>query len=140
MRIFATVAVAGLVLVASSCADAPTQTPTGPVDRAPSLKADPGASDARLLSNIPVEFPIQGGGTFIGRLTITHFDFDEATKSLLVTGELSGRAMSATHGIMKTADGRPAVIPAGKPVTITRVPATLSRTDQSILSLNSLCR
>lgn len=82
-----------------------------------------------LLAHMPVEFPIAGGGTFFGRLTITRFDIDPATRALTITGELSGRAMSATGGVMKTADGRPAVIPAGKPVAITNVPVVLRRGD-----------
>ena len=131
MRIYATVAVTGLLLVTNSCADAPTRPEVSTPERAPLMKKEPGVRDARLLSNMPVEFPIQGGGTFIGRLTITHFSFDETTRTLMIDGELSGRAMSASHGIMKTADGRPAVIPAGRPVTITNVPVTLSHTPES---------
>ncbi len=136
MRIYATVSIAALALIAGSCADAPTQPSPGAVSQgqSPSLERAPRSAQTDLLQKLPVTGPLMDDdgtvvGAFIGTLSITSLGFDVANRTYTVTGLLSGRAMKLDGGILKTSDGRPAVIPAGKPITITDIPVSLGGGD-----------
>lgn len=52
------------------------------------------------LKNIPVDGALASGGTFVGKLTILGFTFDDAG-ALLVTGVLDGTATSSTGAVTK---------------------------------------
>lgn len=132
MRIIATASltasVLALTLVAGSCADAPTQPERGALtpDRAPLTDRGPKGSGGNLLKNLPISEDVPGG-TFVGTVSIVRFDFDEATNSLTADVLVDGKAMKSHGGIMRTPEGRPAVIPPGKPVLVEHVPVTLTR-------------
>ncbi|MFL5580162.1 MAG: hypothetical protein ACJ8AO_07300 [Gemmatimonadaceae bacterium] len=52
------------------------------------VTSDKNAKNA--LKNIDVVGVVEEGGTFAGKLSITHFGYDEATNKLLVSGVLNG--------------------------------------------------
>ena len=43
-----------------------------------------------LLKNVDVSGTVEGGGTFVGRATITSFGYDQATNTLLASGVING--------------------------------------------------
>ena len=90
--------------VAASCADRSTA-PTvdaarvgTPSDASASSKIPPGLAKpgrAALLTDVPVTGALSDGGTFVGTFTAKRIDYDEATKSLVMTGILTGTATTA---------------------------------------------
>jgi hypothetical protein len=108
MRIYATVCVTVLALVAGSCSDAPTEPPRNVIapDQGPLMNRNghrkPGRADA--LANLPVTAVVtftkanNVTGAFTGAFTATHVDVvtDAAGKQQLkVTGVLTGVAKSS---------------------------------------------
>ena len=95
--------------VAASCADQSTA-PTAPdaarvaspSDASATSKVPPGlgkSGRATLLTNVPVTGALSDGGTFVGTFTAKHIDYDEATKSLVMTGVLTGTATTVAGQI-----------------------------------------
>lgn len=58
------------------------------------LGATAAPTKAKLLKNVPVTGALSDGGTFNGKVTITHFGYDQAT-GLTVSGVLNGTATKA---------------------------------------------
>ena len=50
---------------------------------------------AALLTNVPVSGPLSDGGSFVGTFTAQHLALDEATRTLVWTGHLTGTATTA---------------------------------------------
>jgi hypothetical protein len=128
MRILVTASVLALSLTVGSCSDAPTEPQRTTIlpDHAP--LTDRGGKDqgAGLLRDMRISAPVPGG-MFVGTVSIVRFDFDEAASTLTADILVDGKAIESDGGIIKTADGRPAVIPPGKAVLIKDVPVTLTR-------------
>ena len=102
----------------AACADQPTS-PNGlqASDQAVAGKNDkvkPNKERAALLTNVPVSGALSDGGSFVGTFTAQHIDLDEATRTLIVTGLLTGTAT--------TVDGATTAIN-----QVVTAPATLTR-------------
>jgi len=132
MRIYATVAVVGLLLVANSCADAPTkpQPDASFPDQAPLTQRAPGGpARAGALTNVPVTMPVRlpassAVGTFVGRFSATHVE--------VVTDPVTGKRTAAVTGVLTgvaNVAGRLIRIPEDLPSGMTElvVTGTLSR-------------
>ena len=94
--------------LAASCADQSTApTPdaarvAAPSDASATSKVPPGlgkSGRATLLTNVPVTGTLSDGGSFVGTFTAKHIDYDEATKSLVMTGVLTGTATTVAGQI-----------------------------------------
>ncbi|HEX2779764.1 MAG TPA: hypothetical protein VHM30_09705 [Gemmatimonadaceae bacterium] len=116
---------------AASCADHPTAprsdaSVASPADasaqRSPSFapKAKRDKSRAALLTAVPVSGTLSDGGSFVGTLTAKHIDYDETTKSLVMTGVISGTATTAA-GVASAVTQQFTA-----PITLSRTAATSS--------------
>lgn len=55
------------------------------------------AQRAALLTAVPVTGVLSDGGSFVGTFTATHIDFDQATRTLSMTGTLAGTATTINN-------------------------------------------
>ena len=77
-------------------------------------KVKPNKERAALLTDVPVSGALSDGGSFVGTFTAQHIALDEATRTLVVTGLLTGTAT--------TIDGATSAIS-----QVVTAPATLTR-------------
>jgi hypothetical protein len=106
-----TAAVLVIATAAASCGDQPTAPTTdasrvtAPADAsggmAPGLSGKKDKDRAALLTNVPITGALSDGGTFVGTFTAKRLSYDEATKTLSMTGVLTGTATTAA-GVVST--------------------------------------
>jgi hypothetical protein len=103
----------------AACSEQPTSPNalSHPGDHAVAGKNDKVKKDkgrAALLTDVPVSGALSDGGSFVGTFTAQHFTLDEATRTLTITGLLTGTAT--------TIDGATSAIS-----QVVTAPATLTR-------------
>ena len=101
-RAFSIAAAFAAATALAACSDQPTspQALSHPGDHAVAGKNDkdktkPNKQRAALLTNVPVSGALSDGGSFVGTFTARHIALDEATRTLIVTGMLTGTATAA---------------------------------------------
>ena len=118
VRLLALAALAAATTV--SCSERPTAPKGGAQVPTTSLDRGPNTDRAALLTNVPVSGTLADGGSFVGTLTATHISLDTATRTLSMSGVLTGTAT--------TIDG------AAKAIVqqFTNIPLTLSHTGSMV--------
>ena len=99
-RTYSLAAALAAAVTFAACSDQPTQPNalSNPGDQAVAGKNDkvkPNKERAALLTNVPVSGALSDGGSFAGTFTAQHISIDEATRTLTVTGLLTGTATTA---------------------------------------------
>ena len=131
----------------AACHDQPTSpqlsgaaTEQGIAGKNDKVKKDKGR--AALLTNVPVSGVLSDGGSFAGTFTATHVAIDEATRTLTVTGVLSGTATTidgATTAIEQVITSASAISRAGSgDAAVVRTVAMQTTCDILFLDLGAI--